>query len=178
MKNRTIWLLASCLTALSLVAASCGTATTEETAAEKKKAVVFPTYEEPLSLGEAALSADRIVTITDAVITDSYQYDSGTKEASPDKTFLIVGAEIKNTSGQYQREGGFRMRVIDSEGNTYSIKSYFGQDRLQVNYTLPAGDELKGKVAFEIPKGATGLKIRYLSAPFYPYETLAIWEVK
>ena len=176
MKKRIVWLIVSCLMALSLVLVSCGPAATEEEEVVKEEEV--PTYEEPLSIGETARTSKIEVTILDAIVTESYQYDSNTKEASSGMSFLLASVEIKNVSSQIQREGGFKMRTLDSEGSTYSVKSYFGKDRLTTDYNLPAGDGMKGKVVFEIPKGATGLKIRYLAVAFFPPVTLADWEIK
>ena len=178
MKHGLTWLLVTGLITLSLVLVSCGPSTPQEPTPPTTPPAEIPTYTNPLNPGESARNAEIVVTISEAKLISSYQYDSETKQPAEGSTFLIVTVKVENISTQVQREGGYKMRAVDAAGNMYSVKPYFGADRFSTDYQLTAGGMMQGKVLFEIPKGTTGLKIRYLATAFFPPVTLADWTIQ
>lgn len=180
MKRRFVWLVVSSLVVLVLLVAACAPAPKEAAPTEQKAAPIeekAPPAELPLvNIGETAEGMGVRVTISDAFIADRHEYYSQTsgekltKEASPGKVFLIVTVEIKNVGEAVRIAGGGAMRTLDSEGFDYAAVAYYGKDALQLDRYLIVGAEMKGKVLFQIPKEASGLKIRYVG--------VAVWEVK
>ena len=197
MKRKIIWLVVSCLMALSVVLASCGPAVTEEEEEvvtppaeeeeEEGEEVVF--FEAPLSVGETARTSKLAVTVLEAAVTDSYEYYSRTeqktltKEAKPDMTFLILKVKFENLTSGPTREGLFQMRAYDSEDNRYKVGSYYGEDRMPQDRTMDPGSALysgtlTGMVLFEVPKGASGLTFVYNFHKYPEAELLAEWKIQ
>ena len=133
MKKKVVWLILSCLMAVSLVLASCGTATEEGAASpEEEEATtdgpipVFEIPEQPFSIGETARSSRTAVTVVEALVTDSYDhYDviskkTVSKQATAGMFFVVVTMEIENVGSLRRGEGKARTRVMDSERYIYS----------------------------------------------------------
>ena len=66
--------------------------------------------------------------------------------------------------------------TFDSEGNTYSYHPYFGENPLVLSPYLNIGDKVAGKILYQIPKGASGLKVAYMGR-VYPRPKLAEWVI-
>ena len=179
MKRKIVWLGVSWLIVAALVLASCGPGVPEgEEEEEEEEEIVF------LSIGETYQTLEMAVTVSEAIVTDSYEYyDQASdsmlaKEASPGMSFLISTAEIENVgSTPKHREGFYLFSASDSEGNTYFTESYFGENRLPEVYTLSAGAKVEGKILFNIQEGTSGLKIAYVGLK-YPSKKLAEWVIK
>ena len=140
-----------------------------------------------LSIGETFQIPEISLTVSEAIITDSYEYydeasDSMlSKEADPGISFLIITLEglksewwLKGT-GPWER----RFNVSDSEGNTCVWSAYLGEDRLTLLNMYP-GMKIEGKMLFKIQEGASGLKITYtLGTPYpFPITDIAEWVIK
>ena len=192
MKRKFIWLLVSCLMVLCLVLASCGAAVTEGEEAPEEDGVeaipVFEVPEQPFSIGETVRSSRTAVTVLEAVVTDSYDYynpvskETATKEVTTGMSFVIATFEIENVGSLRRGEGRARTRLIDSERFLYLPKTYLGEDSMRNYVYLQPGEKLQGTVLFEVPKDATGLKIRY-AITAYPEverenEKWAEWEIE
>ncbi len=181
MKRKIAWLGVSFLLVVALVLASCGPAVPgEQEEEEEEEAVEVPI----LSIGETYQSPKVVITVSEAIVTDSYEYYDviskamALKEAGPGISFLIFTAEIKNlqvTARMY--EGKKRFRVSDSEGNEYLCSEYYGEARLPEASRFQPDFEMEGKVLMLIQEGASGLKIEYLE-PGYPYKKVVEWVIE
>ena len=176
MKKQILWLRVSWLVVAALVLASCAPAVTGEQEEEEEE---IPT----LSIGETLQTEKVAVTISELIITESYEYyheasDSMlSKEASPGMFFIMVTVAIKNVNDTGSRLGSKLVRIFDSEDNRYLPGSYLGEDGLSKVYVwLLPGEEIKGKVLYDIPEEASGLKITYQDATLEI--KLAEWEIE
>lgn len=171
MKRKIVWLVVSCLMMLFLLAASCGPKV-EKAPPEEAAPVVLPT----LSIGETARTQEIEVTVLEAIVTDKYEYYSNTlqqtvsKEASPGMSFLIITAKAKNVGATTLLSGANWFYIVDPEAHEYRLLLHYGADAMVPDRYLLPGMEMGGKALFQIPKGATSLKIKYTK--------VAEWEVK
>ncbi len=167
MKKKLVWLVVICLMMVVPLVA-CGSKTGENeppptTTPGNKTPAVLPT----LKIGETAKGSDVQVTVLEANVADSYEYFSSslnqtiTKEASSDKSFLIINASVKNISNLTTRSGGGFFTVVDSTGYEYHLMPYYGASAMPSDMYLIPGAELEGKALFQIPRGAVGLKVVY-----------------
>ena len=200
MKKKIVWLGVSSLTVAALVLTACPAPAVpgEQEEEEEEEEEGVPT----LSIGETFQSPEIEVTVSEAIVTDSYEYydeaseSMATKEASPGTFFLIAHVEIKNvkepteTAGRAWgpddriMEGPRRMFVSDAEGNEYKAEyeaeSWAGkgaiEDALQGMWALKPGKRMDGKVVFIIPEGASDLKVFYRQK--WPPIALAEWVIE
>ena len=179
MKRKILWLGVSWLIVAALVLASCGPTVPEEEEEEEEGEEIVT-----LSIGETYQTPEVAVTVSEVIITDSYEYfdltlDSmATKEASPGTYFLISTVAIKNVgSVRRLKEGAIRFLVYDSAGSRYENEAYEREDRLLYDPRLRVGKEIKGAVLFSISEGASGLKIIYREEA-YPYKKVAEWVIE
>ena len=184
MKKKIVWLGMSWLIVAALVLASCGPAAPEgeeeEEEEEEEEGVAT------LSIGETFQSSEVVVTISELIVTDSYEYydeaseSTATEEASPGMSFLIITVKIENVSNRRRRlEGEKRFSISDSEGNTYLYHQYLGENPILTPPYLHVGDEIEGKMLFNIPEGTSGLKIAYTSkTPPTENKLLAEWVIE
>ena len=189
MKRKIVWLGVSWLIVAALVLASCGPTVPGEQ--EQEEEVVT------LSIGETYQTPEVAVTVSEAIVTDSFEYydeaseSMSTEEAKPGTFFLIFTAEINNVgSSKRYNEGARHFQTSDSEGNTYLmhkyLSSYFGENQLKhYKLALAPGEEIKGKVLFRIPEGAGDLKIAYMllesggeGERTHTQKKLAEWEIE
>ena len=185
MKRKILWLGLSFLLVVALVLASCGPAVPvgeqEEEEEEEEEEVEVPI----LSIGETYQSPKVVITVSEAIVTDSYEYydviskTTALKEASPGTSFLIFSAEIENVGDSIRYyEGKMRFWASDSEGNEYTaVREYQGEPRLPEASRFQPDSEMKGKVLILIPEGASGLTILYRE-PSYPHKKVAEWVIK
>ena len=188
MERKIVWLVVSLLVVAALVLASCGPAVPEEEevapVVEEEKVEDVP-FEKVFSIGETARTSQIAITVLEATFVDSYEYYSKTeektftKEAKPDMTFLVLNVSIKNIGSAVTREGLFQMRAYDSEVDWYWAGPYFGEGRIGVqDKPLEAGEEMTGKLAFEVQKGASDLTFIYNCTKYPKPELLAEWKIK
>ena len=174
MKKGILWMLLSFLLVTALVLASCGEAEVvgEQEEEEEEGATKIYTGGGPplttLSIGETFQSLELVVTVSEPIVTDSYEYydeaseSMTTKEAGSGMFFLIFTAKIENVgSGSRYYEGYRRFKVHDSEDNTFLPHLYYGENPLPFPNIFRAGEEAEGKVLVDIPEGASGLTIAY-----------------
>ncbi|MBA7626395.1 hypothetical protein ES703_33843 [subsurface metagenome] len=184
MKKGILWVMVSWLIVLAFVLTSCGPATPpgeQEEEEEEEEEEEVPT----LSIGETFQTPGVVVTVSDPIVTDSYEYhdtfsgDVATKEASPGTSFLIFTAEIKNVDmGEDWNVGRELFRIFDSEGFEYRPFPYYGDDSLPLRYAvLQPGEKIGGTVLFNIQEGASGLKIAF-SLTAFPLRKAAEWEIE
>ena len=179
MYPRIAWLLVNCLMVAALLLVSCGQGVTKEEQEKKTPSRIS------LRVGETARTSKITVTVSDAIIADSYEYYSQaegkaiTKEAPVDISFLIVTVEIENV-GTTEESGGTRyLTAFDNQSGHYRIITpYLGEDRLKLQPIIKSGEKVKGKVLFSMPKGATGLKIAYDFSSYNTNLALAEWEIE
>ncbi len=187
MKKRILWLGLSFLLVATLVLASCGPTVPEGEEEEEEEEVAI------LSIGETYQTPEVAVTISEAMVIDSYEYidkatgKMSTLEAEPGKSLLIFTVEIKNVGDTVLKEQGVKLIApYDSEGSLhvsggggYSPKSYPGEDALPVSKYISPGDKIEGKVLSPIPEGASGLKIAYLKLEQWDVLIpIAMWEIE
>jgi hypothetical protein len=137
-----------------------------------------------LKVGETAKTSKIEVTVITAQKTSYYEYYSEilgtmTKEASPGKTFVLIEVEIKNIGSDRVFVGSSEFSMTDSEGYKYDPQLYYGQstDGLDMIKELYQNQKMKGKVLFEVPESATGLKIQYDFGNLFIGVKLATWEI-
>ena len=185
MKKGILWLMLSWLIVAAFVLTSCGPAVPgEQEEEEEEEEEIIPT----LSIGETFQSPEAIVTVSEVIVGDSYDhYDTYskstvTKEASPGTFFLIFTAEIENVGlGDEETPwnvGREQFRIFDSEGSEYRHFPYYAEDRLPLKHgVIYRGDKIKGTVLFNIPEGASGLKIAF-SLTTFPLKKVVEWEIE
>ena len=174
MKRKILWLGLSFLLVAALLLASCGEAEVVGEQEEEEEEGTTKIYggEGPplttLSIGETFQSLELVVTVSEPIVTDSYEYydeaseSMATKEASPGMFFLIFTAKIENVgSSPRYYEGYRRFKVHDSEDNTFLPHLYKGENPLPFPNIFNPGEEIEGKVLVDIPEGASGLTIAY-----------------
>lgn len=179
MYRRIAWLLVSCLMVAVLLLVSCGQGVTEREQEEEGSSQIS------LRVGETARTSKITVTVSDTIITDSYEYYSQaegkmiSKEAPREISFLLATVEIENV-GSAEESGGTRyITAFDNQSEHYRIITpYLGQDRLKLQPILKPGEKVEGKVLFSMPKGATGLKIAYDFSSYNTNLAVAEWEIE
>ncbi len=187
MKRGILWLMVGWLIVLALVLVSCGPAAPpgeqeeeeeEEEEAEEEEA---PT----LSIGETFQTPGVVVTVSELIVTDSYEYhdtfsgEVATKEARPGMFFLIFTVEIENVDmGEDWNVGRELFRIFDFEAFEYRPFPYYADDSLPLRYAvLQPGEKIRGTVLFNIQEGASGLKIAF-SLTAFPLRKAVEWETE
>ncbi len=171
MKRKILWLGLSILLVAALLLASCGEAEVVGEQEEEGATKIYTGGGPPLttlSIGETFQSSELVVTVSEPIVTDSYEYydeaseSMATKEAGSGMFFLIFTAKIENvgSSSRYY-EGYRRFKVHDSEDNTFLPHLYKGENPLPFPNIFNPGEEIEGKVLVDIPEGASGLTIAY-----------------
>jgi len=146
--------------------------------------VTSPT-ELKLKIGEIAKTSKVEVTLISAQKIKTYEYYSDifketmTQEATQGKTFVLIEAEIKNIGADRVFVGSSQFSMTDSEGYKYDPQLYYGQstDGLDMIKELYQNQKMKGKVLFEVPESAIGLKIQYDFGNLFIGVKLATWEI-
>jgi len=135
-----------------------------------------------LSMGQTAETTEIEVTVLSSIRSSFYLWRgiSGTlytTEADPGKIFIIINTEIHyiGTESEYVYGGDFWL--IDSNNYKYEYNSgtYSLEGGLE-GTTLYQNQRASGKVLFEIPESATGLKVQFnLGTSWEPQ--LASWTI-
>ncbi len=139
-----------------------------------------------LKVGETATTSKLEVTVFSAQKIKSYDYYSSilkenmTQEADPEKTYVLIDAEIKNVGQDSSYAGSSEFSIADSDGYKYDPTLYYGQgtDGMDMIKQLYQNQKMRGKVLFEIPDSATGLKIQYDFGNLLIGTKLASWTME
>jgi hypothetical protein len=146
--------------------------------------VTVPT-EINLKVGETARTSLLEVTVASVQRASSYDYYSSflggnaTQDANPGKVFFLVDAEIRYTGSDSAFVGSSKFSITDSEGFKYDPSLYLGQntDGLEMFKQLYQNQRMKGKILFEVPASAQGLKIVYDLGNLVTGTKLVSWEI-
>lgn len=138
-----------------------------------------------LNVGETAKTSKIEVTIFSVQKTKSYNYYSDifketmTQEVKPEKTFILVDAEIKNVGSDSAFVGSSEFSITDSEGYKYDPEAlYYGDDGLEIFKELYQNQKMRGKVLFEAPENAKDLKLQYDFGNLFLGTKLASWTIQ
>lgn len=136
-----------------------------------------------LKVGETAKTSKLEVTVLSVERTKAYQYYSDifkemmTEKAKPGNDFVIADVIIRNVGSDrvYVALGSFSL--VDSNGYRYDPELFLGDDKIDFLQELYPGEVIRGKVLFEVPEQAIGLKIRYDFGNLFVGVRLASWEI-
>ena len=134
-----------------------------------------------LNIGETAQTSKMEVTVISAEKTKYYVYYSDifeetmTEVASPGKRLILTEIEIKNIGSDRAYIGSSEFSMTDSEGYRYDPELYYGNDGLEMFKELYQNQKMAGKVLFEVPEDANGLKIQYDFGSLFTEVKLASW---
>jgi len=181
----TSLLIAAILVLGIFLASGCietGPLTKGETPTETEAPAKTPTELE-LKIGETAKTSVLEVTVLSAERKEGYvsmivpEYPMA-QAPSPGNIFLFVEAEIKNIGNDKVFVGSSDFSAMDSEGMRYDPEIYSESDALEMFKELYKNQKTKGKLLFEIPKGATGLEVLYDFGNLFIGTKLAKWEIE
>lgn len=117
------------------------------------------------AVGETASFDGKSITITDV----QRNYDTGNQFAQPEsgKEFVLVTVEIANNSKSSMDFNTFEFKLQDSNGVQLN-ESFTALSEGKLNSgSLAPGGKVTGKLAYEVPKDDTGLKLLYQSFSFF-----------
>ena len=86
--------------------------------------------------------------------------------------------EIKNIGSDRAYVGSSDFSMMDSEGFKYDPELYYGNDGFEMIKELYQNQKVRGKVLFEVPEDAKGLKIQYDFGSLFAGVKLASWELE
>jgi hypothetical protein len=136
-----------------------------------------------LNIGETAKTSKIEVTVNSVEKTDYYEWYSNivsqyyTQNAPKDKIYLLADVEIKNVGNDRAYVGSSEFSVTDYEGFRYDPELYLGEDGLEMFKELYQNQKMKGKILFEIPEDAKGLKLQYDFGSLFTGVKLASWNL-
>lgn len=116
-------------------------------------------------VGEAASFDNKTITVTDV----QRNYDTGNQFAQPEsgKEFVIVTVNIINNSDKTLDYNTFEFKMQDSNGvQQNEAFSALTEGKLNSG-SLAKGGKVTGKLAYEVPKDDTGLKLLYQNFSFF-----------
>ena len=116
-------------------------------------------------VGETARFDNKTITDTDV----QRNYDTGNQFAQPEsgKEFVIVTVKITNDSDKTLDYNTFEFKMQDSNGvQQNEALTALSEGKLNSG-SLAAGGKVTGKLAYEVPKGDTGLKLLYQNFSFF-----------
>lgn len=116
-------------------------------------------------VGEAASFDNKTITVTDV----QRNYDTGNQFAQPEsgKEFVIVTVKITNDSDKTLDYNTYEFKMQDSNGvQQNEAITALSEGKLNSG-SLAAGGKVTGKLAYEVPKGDTGLKLLYQNFSFF-----------
>lgn len=133
-----------------------------------------------LNLGETAQWQDLEVTIKSSIKTSSYSYTVYddtiyTVEADPGRTFIILDVNVKMVGDDSEYVYADDFWLVDSEGYKYDYDSgTYHLDGGLEGTTIYQNQQMDGKILFDVPIDASGLKAQYNLA-FSNNPLLAEW---
>lgn len=135
---------------------------------------------ENLKVGETAVTSEIEVTVISFEKKKSYYIPDWemNKEAESGKIFVIVDVELKNVGDDTQYASPDDFSMSDSENYKYEPEGGFLGAEIENALThtkLLPGEKVRGKLVFEIPENATGLKIKYNFAGIFEKPQIASW---
>jgi hypothetical protein len=136
-----------------------------------------------LNIGETAKTSKIEVTLKSIERVDYYEWYSDivsqyyTQSAPEGKIYLLADIEIKNTGSDRVYVGSSEFSVTDSEGFRYDPELYLDEDGLEMFKELYQNQKMKGKILFEIPEEAKGLKLQYDFGSLFTGVKLASWNL-
>ncbi|MBH1956064.1 DUF4352 domain-containing protein [Candidatus Saccharibacteria bacterium] len=116
-------------------------------------------------VGETATFDDKSITIKDV----QRNYSTSNQFAQPEsgKEFVLVTVEIANNSKSSMDFNTFEFKLQDSNGVQLN-ESFTALSEGKLNSgSLAPGGKVTGKLAYEVPKDDTGLKLLYQSFSFF-----------
>lgn len=116
-------------------------------------------------VGETASFDNKTITVTDV----QRNYDTGNQFAQPEsgKEFVIVTVNITNNSDKTLDYNTFEFKMQDSNG-VQQNEAFTALSEGKLNSgSLAAGGKVTGKLAYEVPKDDTGLKLLYQNFSFF-----------
>lgn len=116
-------------------------------------------------VGETASFDNKTITVTDV----QRNYDTGNQFAQPEsgKEFVIVTVKITNDSDKTLDYNTFEFKMQDSNGvQQNEAITALSEGKLNSG-SLAAGGKVTGKLAYEVPKDDTGLKLLYQNFSFF-----------
>ena len=116
-------------------------------------------------IGETATFDDKSITVTDV----QRNYDTGNQFAQPEsgKEFVIVTVNIVNNSNSNLDYNTFEFKMQDSNGVQQSEAITALSEGKLNSGSLAKGGKVTGKLAYEVPKDDTGLKLLYQNFSFF-----------
>lgn len=121
----------------------------------------YTSMQQNLAIGTSAKNSQQQVTMRSAIKTSSYDWGSGYAEhAASGYVFLIVDVLVENIGSKdfYATNGDTSLADVD--GFRHEWKIYMADDDFNSVQLFP-GQKTQGKILFEIPETATGLKLAY-----------------
>lgn len=116
-------------------------------------------------VGETASFDNKTITVTDV----QRNYDTGNQFAQPEsgKEFVIVTVKITNDSDKTLDYNTYEFKMQDSNGvQQNEAITALSEGKLNSG-SLAAGGKVTGKLAYEVPKDDTGLKLLYQNFSFF-----------
>lgn len=111
---------------------------------------------ETFEIGDSVKAGNLIFTV------NSTRTDEGGDFIKPDegKIYYIVDVTVENTGDESETVSSLMMfKLFDSQGYNYTI-TIGPETQGSVDGEISAGRKLRGELAFEIPKDATGLELQ------------------
>lgn len=121
-------------------------------------------------INEVATFDDKSITVTEV----QRNYDTGNQFAQPEsgKEFVIVTVNITNNSDSTLDYNTYEFKMQDSNGVQQSEALMALSDGKLNSGSLAKGGKVTGKLAYEVPKDDTGLKLLYQSFGFFDNKTI------
>ncbi|HOJ49101.1 MAG TPA: DUF4352 domain-containing protein [Bacillota bacterium] len=123
-----------------------------ETSQQKETKTETETYE----IGDSVKAGNLIFTV------NSTRTDAGGDFIKPKDGYIyyIIDVTVENTGDKSESVSSLMMfKLFDSQGYNYTI-TIGPETQGSVNGEISAGRKLRGELAFEIPKDATGLELQ------------------
>lgn len=121
-------------------------------------------------VGDTASFNDKSIAVKEV----QRNYQTGNQFAQPesDKEFVLVTVEITNNGKDAMDYNTFEFKLQDSSGVQQS-ESFTALSEGKLNSgSLAPGGKVTGKLAYEVPKDDTGLKLLYQSFSFFDNKTV------
>ena len=144
----------------------------------KEETLSWPCY---LEVGQSIQTSDKLVTVTSAARTHSYDRvgDNGThtETASAGKVFIIIDVEVQNVGSATFSARRFDFSLSDSAAFPYYAGVYAANDGFSYAQ-LYSAQRVRGKILFEVPEEASDLEVAYDFSYGWEEPKLAIWQLQ